>query len=129
MLTMSAPVLELSDDERTALEAMARSTSLPHRAVVQAKGLLLAADGVANNEIARRCDTTPNAVRRWRSKFAAEGLEGVGRIGPGRGRKPELAPERIEAIVHDTLHTTPADATQCSTRSMGEHAGVGKDTV
>jgi len=82
---------------------MARSTSLPHRVVVQAKGLLLAGEGIANNEIARRCDTTPNAVRRWRSKFDAEGLDGVGRIRPGRGRKPELAPELIEAIVHDTL--------------------------
>src|SRR5215211_4146929 len=125
MLTMSAPPLELTDDERAALDAMARSTSLPHRVVVQAKGLLLAADGVANNEIARRCDMTPNAVRRWRSKFAADGVDGVGRIGPGRGRKPELAPELIEAIVHDTLHTTPADATHWSTRSMADHAGVG----
>jgi hypothetical protein len=97
-----------------ALEAMARSTSLPHRVVVQAKGLLLAGEGIANNEIGRRCGTTPKAVRRFR---------------PGRGRKPKLAPELIEAIVHDTLHTTPADATHWSTRSMAEHAGVGKDTV
>jgi transposase len=126
---MSAPRLELSKAEREALEAMARSSALPHRAVVQARGLLLAADGVANNEIARRCNTAPNAVRRWRSKFAVERVEGVGRIRPGRGRKPELAPELIEAIVHDTLHTTPADATHWSTRSMAEHAGVGKDTV
>ncbi len=74
--------------------------------MIQAKGLLLAADGVANNEIARRCDATPNAVR-WRSKFTAEGIEGVGRIRPGRGRKPELASEVIEAIVHDKLHTDP----------------------
>lgn len=81
-MTMAAPVLELSEDERTALEAMARSTSLPHRVVVQAKGLLLAADGIANNEIARRCDVTPNAVRRWRAKFATEGIAGVGQIRP-----------------------------------------------
>ncbi len=50
-------------------------------------------------------------------------------IRPGRGRKPEFAPELIEAIVHDTLHTTPADVTHWSTRSMADHAGVGKDTV
>ncbi len=126
---MSAPRLELTEDEREALEAMARSSSLPHRAVLQAKGLLLAAEGVANNEIARRCAVTPNAVRRWRSKFADEGVEGVGCIRPGRGRRPELSAELIEAIVHDTLHTTPAGATHWSTRSMAEHAGVGKDTV
>jgi transposase len=129
MSTMFAPGLGLTDEERMALEAMARSSSLPHRAVVQAKGLLLAAEGVGNNEIARRCDVMPNAVRRWRSKFAVDGVEGVGQIRPGRGRKPEVPDEVIEAIVHDTLHTTPPDATHWSTRSMAEHAGVGKDTV
>src|SRR5215217_9005294 len=88
MLTMLAPGLELTVDERVALEAMARSSSLPHRAVLQARGLLLAAEGVGNNEIARRCGTTPNAVRRWRARFAETGVEGVGVIAPGRGRKP-----------------------------------------
>jgi Winged helix-turn helix len=73
MLTVSAPGLDLSDEQRVALETMARSSSLPHRVVVQARGLLLAAEGVANNEIARRCDTTPNAVRRWRARFAEAG--------------------------------------------------------
>jgi len=129
MLTMSAPPLELTEDQQDALEAMARSSSLPHRTVLQAKGLLLAAEGVANNEIARRCGVTSNAVRRWRSKFTAEGVGGVGRIRAGRGRPPELSGELIEAIVHDTLHTTPANATHWSTRSMAAHAGVGKDTV
>lgn len=126
---MLAAALEVTDEEGVALEAMARSSSLPHRVVVQARGLLLAADGVGNNEVARRCEVTPNAVRRWRSKFATDGVEGVGRIRPGRGRKPGVPAEVVEAIVHDTLHTTPADATHWSTRSMAEHAGVGKDTV
>lgn len=88
MLAMSAPTLELTEEEREALEALARSSSSPHRSVLQAKGLLLAAEGVAKSEIARRCAVTFNAVRRWRSKFAAEGVEGVGRIRPGRGRTP-----------------------------------------
>lgn len=126
---MFAPGLELTGEEREALEATALSSSLPHRSVVQARGLLLAAEGVGNNEIARRCGVQPNAVRRWRAKFAVDGVEGVGRIRPGRGRKPEVPDTVIEAIVHDTLHTSPPNATHWSTRSMAEHAGVGKDTV
>ena len=51
----SAPSLSVSSEQRGSLEKMARSTSLPHRGVVQAKALLWAADGVANEEIARRC--------------------------------------------------------------------------
>ena len=90
MPVMVAEALAVSDEDRAGLEVMARSTSLAHRKVVQARALLLAADGVANNEIARRCDTTADAVRRWRARFAEEGVAGVGVIAPGRGRKPEI---------------------------------------
>jgi hypothetical protein len=127
-IVVAAP-LSVSSKDREVLEAMARSTSAPHRQVVQARGLLLAANGVANEEIARQCDTTPDTVRRWRTKFVEDGVAGVGRIRPGRGRKPEIPQELVESIVADTLGTTPPDATHWSTRSMAEHAGVGKDTV
>ncbi len=54
----------------------------------------------------------------------------LGVIAPGRGRKPDIPSEIIEAIVHDTLHERPDDgSTQWSTRTMAERHGVGKDTV
>ncbi|MGB6771013.1 MAG: helix-turn-helix domain-containing protein [Candidatus Dormiibacterota bacterium] len=43
------------------------------RRVRQAKALLCAADDVSNAETAHRCASTPKSVRRWRSRFAAEG--------------------------------------------------------
>jgi transposase len=130
MTVMVAPALEVTDDQRQQLEAMSRSSSIPHRKVIQAKALLWAADGVANEEIARRCDTTPDTVRRWRARFAERGIAGVGTIAPGRGRKPGIPPDVIEAIVHDTLHERPDDdSTHWSTRTMADRHGVGKDTV
>ncbi|HEX2273353.1 MAG TPA: IS630 family transposase [Acidimicrobiales bacterium] len=130
MTVMVAPALEVTDDQRQQLEAMSRSSSIPHRKVIQAKALLWAADGVANEEIARRCDTTPDTVRRWRARFAEQGIAGVGTIAPGRGRKPGIPPDVIEAIVHDTLHERPDDdSTHWSTRTMADRHGVGKDTV
>ncbi len=125
-----APALSLSDEQRRGLEVIARSTSLPHRKVVQAKALLLAGDGVANEEIARRCETTPDTVRRWRARFAERGVEGVGVIAAGRGRKPSVPDEVVEAIVRDTLHERPADgSTHWTTRSMAQRHGVSKDMV
>src|SRR6516164_8534587 len=130
MPVVSAPALRVTRKQRAELERMARSSSLPHRVVVQASGLLLAADGVANEAIARGCSTTPDTVRRWRAKFEASGLDAVGSIGPGRGRKPSIPQATIDAIVDDTLHTIPDDeSTAWSTRTMGERHGVGKDTV
>ena len=127
---MVAAPLEVTAQQRDELEVMARSSSLPHRVVVQAKALLLAADGTANEEIARRCSTTPDTVRRWRSKFAEEGVAGVGRVAPGRGRKPTVRVDLAAEIVQATLHEEPpGDETQWSTRLMAERFGVGKDTV
>lgn len=120
----------MTDEQRGGLEVMARSTSLPHRKVVQARALLLAAEGVANEEIARRCETTPDTVRRWRARFVESGVAGVGVIAPGRGRKPSVPDQVVEAIVADTLHERPADgSTHWTTRSMAARHGVSKDMV
>ncbi|MGH9022195.1 MAG: helix-turn-helix domain-containing protein, partial [Acidimicrobiia bacterium] len=83
MPVATAEPLAMSEDQRAALEVMARSSSLPHRQVVQTQALLLAADGVATNEVARRCGTTDVSVRAWRRRFAEQGVEGVGRIASG----------------------------------------------
>ncbi len=130
MPVITVEPLAMSSQDRGALEVMARSMSLPHRQVVQAQALLLAADGVATNEVARRCSTTDTSVRAWRRRFEHHGVAGVGRIAPGRGRKPEIAQDVVDAIVSDTLHTVPDDeSTAWSTRTMGERHGVSKDTV
>src|ERR1035437_9333599 len=104
-----APPLEMSEEQRSALMSMAKSSSLPHRSVTQAKALLLAANGVANEEIARRCSTTPDTVRRWRARFESLGVEGVGTIAQGRGRKSWLPEGTVAEVVRVTMHETPDD--------------------
>jgi transposase len=130
MPVIVADALVVDDEQRAALEVMARSSSLAHRQVVQARALLLAADGVANAEIARQCQTTTMSVRRWRARFAEAGVDGVGKIAPGRGRKPTVQIDLAAAVVEVTLHEPPpGDEPQWSTRLMGERFGIGKDTV
>jgi transposase len=130
MPVMTAEPLAMSRSDRRELERVARSQSLPHRTVRQAKALVWAADGVANEEIARRCDVDADTVRRWRGRFAEQGVSGVGAIAKGRGRKSWLPEGTVAEVVRLTNTTTPPDgSTQWSTRTLGEYLGIGKDTI
>src|SRR5487761_2187937 len=131
MLTVqTAPPLSVTDEQRSVLEVTSRSTSAPHRAVLQAKALLLAADGVANYEIARRVGVSVQSVRAWRARFASEGIEFVGTIAKGRGRRSWLPEGTVAEIVRVTMLEDPDDtSTHWTTRTLASHLGVGKDTV
>ena len=109
---------------------MARSTSLPHRKVTQATALLLAADGVATNEVARRCGASADSVRAWRRRFESEGVEGVGRIAPGRGRRSWLPAGTVAEVVRVTREERPDDdADALDDATLAARFGIGKDTV
>lgn len=121
--------MPVSEEQRVELTRMATSTVLSHRKVVQARALLLAADGVANEEIARRFGVDSDTVRRWRRRYAEKGPAGVGVIAKGRGRKPSLPEGAVAEVVRLTMTQTPPDATHWTTRSMARRVGIGKDAV
>ena len=124
-----AEALSLLLEERRALEEIAASPSKPHAMVRQAQGLLMAADGMANTAIADRLGVSRSTVLGWRSRFVEDGVEGVGTVRPGRGRKPTVPAEKIDEIVRATQETTPKDATHWSVRTMAKQQGVGKSFV
>jgi len=127
---MTAPALSLTATQRAELMPMAASSSLPHRQVVQAKALLWSGDGMANQEIARRCQVEPDTVRRWRNRFAEQGIDGVGKIAKGRGRKSPLTEGTVAEIVRVTCQDRPDDSgTHWTTRSLAKRFGLGKDTI
>lgn len=92
-----APVIELSEVQRVTLRKWARSRKTELRLVQRAKIVLLAADGLSNQEIARQLGTDPGTVGRWRRRFAAGGLEAIQKEAPGRGRAP--SPELVSRIL------------------------------
>ena len=124
-----APPLRLTKKERASLEAIAASVSLPHRAVREAQGLLMAGDGVANTIIAESLGVSRSTVLQWRAHFECDGVEWVGEVHEGRGRKPVISQEVIDQMINDTLHTTPRDATHWSNRTMAKHCGLSRTTV
>lgn len=89
-------VIELTDEQREHLESTARAYTAPFHEVFRAKIILLAAEGVQNTEIARRCDTSPQVVLRWRKRFHERGLDGLADQ-PRPGRPPSFFAPRPSA--------------------------------
>src|SRR5437867_2173761 len=82
--------IELSESEERELRRRARQQTRAYREVLRAKIVLLAAE-LDNAEIARRLDTTWEAVSRWRKRFYEERLQGL-EDRPRAGRPRRFSP-------------------------------------
>ena len=79
--------IELSEGEFAELNRRAARYTLPYFEVVRAKMILMAANGMDNDQIAARLDTRREVVSQWRKRFFKERLAGlVERARPGRPR-------------------------------------------
>lgn len=59
----------LTPEERSELERRARRQTATRREVFRAQIVVLAADGLRNDEIAERLGTVRTTVSRWRKRF------------------------------------------------------------
>lgn len=120
--------IELNEDERETLERWARRHSSSQALALRCRIVLALAEGGTNVEVAARLGVNRATVAKWRHRFAADRLEGlVDAPRPGAART--ISDEVIEAVVVETLETTPKDATHWSTRAMAQRHGIGRQTV
>ena len=77
----------LTKQEAEILRQRARKYTLSYFQVVRAKMILLASDGLQNDEIAEELNTPREVVSLWRKRFFHERLQGLEeRSRPGRPR-------------------------------------------
>ena len=84
-------VLVLTDVERRKLQHRASQYTLPYRDVVRAKIVLMATDGLDNDQIAARIGTHRLVVSKWRKRFFEEGIDGLEER-PRQGRPQVFSP-------------------------------------
>ncbi|MEU8927106.1 IS630 family transposase [Kitasatospora sp. NPDC048545] len=102
--TAVAVVLEAEVRER--LVRTVASAKSEVRAVLRAKIVLAAADGLANGAITRELEVSVNTVRTWRGRFAAHGMDGL-RDAERSGRPRSYGPEVRVAIVATATSAPP----------------------
>jgi hypothetical protein len=99
-----APPVELSPEQRRALEGMARQRSLPLCIVERARIALLAADGLENKPIAQRLHSTPEKAARWRKRFFAVGITALEKDAPWPVKPRATHWSTRIGNLHDALH-------------------------
>ena len=70
-------LIRLSGAERSELESHARQYTSPYYSVLRAKIILLAAEGVANDEIGARLSVPRQIVSKWRKRFFEKRTAGL----------------------------------------------------
>jgi transposase len=121
-----ACAIELSEAERERLVKLAQSDAVEVRLARRASIVVLAGDGLTDQQIGQALGIDRIQAGRWRKRYAASGLAGIERDLPRGGRKPE-AP--VAEIVRLTTQSQPEGATHWSTRRMAAAVGVSDSTV
>ena len=124
-----APALRVSREDREWLETLLRSGKTPQRVALRARLVLGAAEGRANRALAQELGISRPTVLLWRQRYVDAGVAGLLKDAPRPGRKKRIRAEKVEAIVNATLHTTPADATHWSVRTLAKRQHVSPATV
>jgi transposase len=117
-------VIVLSPAERTVLTVRAHAARVAHRDVVRARIVLAADDGQPNGEIADDLGLHVDTVRKWRRRFAADGLDGLAdlaRSGRPRTFTPVQAAE-VKALACELPAESGVPLSRWSTADLAAQA-------
>lgn len=120
--------LELSTEERTQLESIAASRSLPHGLVRRAQMVLWTESGMTNRDVARRLKVSQPTVSFWRGRFGERRVAGLhDELKPGRPRTH--SDERLARLLKTALAEQPKSGTHWSVRGLERRTGISKSAV
>ena len=120
--------IALSTEERTELEHIARSSSLPAGLVRRARIILESADGASQRAIAATVGVAVPVVGAWRQRYHASGLAGL-YDAPRPGRPRTHDEDEVAQLLRTVLRTKPNDATHWSVRTVAAKTKISKSTV
>jgi transposase len=120
--------LEVSEEDRVELERIVRAASSEVRMVERARIVLCAVEGLTAAQIAERVGCGERTAKKWRGRYARQGLEGLGDA-PRSGRPLTHGPEvraRLIAKACTRPEPTPEGARRgrWTYEELGEAVGM-----
>jgi len=120
--------LVLSDAERRMLENWAKRRKTAQGLALRARIVLACADGGPNIAVAARLGINRATVRKWRTRFLARRLDGLGDE-PRPGVPRTISDAQVEEVVVRTLEEVPEGATHWSRRELAKRVGISPSSV
>jgi transposase len=114
----NAPVVVLSENDRSVLQKVVAAYVSSQRMVFRCRIVLLAYEGLKNYEIAGILDSSCNTVGKWRSLYVKKGFGGLSDA-PRPGTPPTYTEEDVIKIVSAAC-TTPIGYTHWSMRRLAD---------
>jgi len=120
--------LVLSDSERRTLENWARRRKTAQGLALRARIVLACAEGRSNTAVAARLRVSRVMVTKWRARFLARRLDGLGDE-PRPGVPRTISDAQVEEVVVRTLEETPEGAAHWSKRELARQVGISPASV
>lgn len=123
-----APEVSLGDDQRDGLAALLSRRTTAQALALRARIVLACASGAQNKEVAAELGIVQATVGKWRRRFIERGIDGL-YDEPKPGVPRTITDAMVEAVIVQTLETTPRDATHWSSRGMAKASGISTSSV
>jgi len=120
--------LTITEEERERLQSLAHRSRSQALLARRARVVLACAEGLDNKAVAKKLRCSLGMVGKWRGRFLKSRLAGLyDEPRPGAPRK--VGDDKIEAVVIQTLETTPCGQTHWSTRELASASGLSRMTI
>jgi transposase len=119
-----SPIVSAEDAAR--LSGIIGDRSRPLKHIQRARIILLCAEQLTVQEVARRAGVSRPAVWRWQRRYAEGGVEGLLREG---SRKPGTPLEVTAQVVALTCAEPPGEVTHWTGRAMAAATGLSLSTI
>ena len=127
MANRPAPGLVLREGDEARLRVMVRSSAGSAGLARRARIVLLAGEGVANEQIAQVVGVSPTTVRSWRGRYARLGLDGL--LDAARSGRPRRVDSARVVAATLTPPSKSSGLTHWSSRALGGKLKIGNATV
>ena len=121
--------VHVSPPEQAQLEQIVRQGKTPQKVAARARIVLMLSNHEPPSDVAAALHVSRMTVRLWADRFVGDGLPGLMRDATRPGRRKQITPEQVQAIVEATLRTRPPAATHWSSRTLAKAQGVSDGTI